>query len=82
MKERFLNSWIFGGISNPWIWTPKIQDGFGLNPNPILLSYPNKGFGFGPPSNPNPNPNLCHPNRPQKISFPDVSITRVFVIGF
>ena len=29
--------------------TPKIQDGFGPNPNPNLLTYPNKGFGFGPP---------------------------------
>ena len=27
----------------------------GPNPNPFLLTYPNKGFGFGP-SNPNPNP--------------------------
>ena len=47
-SERFLNSWVFEGISNPWIWTPQIQDGFGPNPNSILLSYPNKGFGFGP----------------------------------
>ena len=23
---------------------PEIQDGFGPNPYPILLSYPNKGF--------------------------------------
>ena len=46
-SERFLNSWVFEGISNPWIWTPQIQDGFGPNPNSILLSYPNKGFGFG-----------------------------------
>ena len=27
----------------------------GPNPNPFLLTYPNKGFGFGP-SNPYPNP--------------------------
>ena len=48
-SERFLNSWVFECISNPWIWTPETQDGFGPNPNPILLSYPNKGFRFGPP---------------------------------
>ena len=45
-SERFLNLWVFEGISNPWIWTPEIQDGFGPYPNPILLSYPNKRFGF------------------------------------
>ena len=28
---------------------PEIQDGFGPNPNPTLLTYPNKGFGFEPP---------------------------------
>ena len=23
VRERFLNSWVFEGISNPWIWTLK-----------------------------------------------------------
>ena len=31
--EGFLNSWVCEGISNPWIWTPEIQDGLGSNPN-------------------------------------------------
>ena len=26
----------------------EIRDGFGPNPNPFLLTYPNKGFGFEP----------------------------------
>ena len=51
-SERFLNSWVFEGISNPWIWTPQIQDGFWPNPNPILLGCVwmatfEFGFGFG-----------------------------------
>ena len=48
--EGFLNSWVCEGISNPWILTFEIQDGFGPNPNPNpnpnLLTYPNKEFGL------------------------------------
>ena len=31
--EGFLNSWVCEGISNLWIQTNEIQDGFGSNPN-------------------------------------------------
>ena len=61
-SERFLNFWVFEGISNPWIWTPEIQDGIGPNSNPILVIQ-TKDLDLALS---NPNLNSCHPNRPQK----------------
>ena len=31
--EKFLNTWVCEGISNPWIQTTEIRDGFGSNRN-------------------------------------------------
>ena len=44
----FPNSMVYGRIWNLQIWAREIRDGFGPNPNPFLLTYPNKGFGFEP----------------------------------
>ena len=59
-SERFPNSTILEGISNPWIWAYQILVGFEIKSKSISFNLPKQRIWIWAPSNPNP----CDPNKP------------------